>query len=253
MRKALILICIVIHIKSTAQQVLPVTDSLPAILDGLRAGYSITEQSEKEVGSKGNFSRYKLRFFVTNTGTEAKIFLQKSGFLNSGSAAHDIVTFKCANATGARLTNKTATLQMNPCVMEATVEDKECGTDKINKNRRMVDIGYWIKPGETVATNTIMIVPLNEKPSMSVTFYPFNNGVVGSLSNHLIDQNNGNYEQHFVHLKNVGSNYYLNNQNGPVACSSIDYGWWSSQWEILPVAGSNNFIIKQMEKQFPQQ
>jgi hypothetical protein len=239
------LVCGCASTKLSAQQIFPVTDSLPANLDGLKAGYSITEQSEKEVGNKGNFSRYKLKFFVTNTSSEAKIFLKKSGLLNNGSAAHDIVDFKCSNATGARFTNKSITLQMSTCMIEASVEDKECGTDKKVKNQRFVDVGYWIKAGESITANCIMIVPLNEKPSMAATFYPNNNGINGTISNQ--PNNNGNnnhYTQTFVHLKNFASNNYLNNQNGPVACTTIEYGWWSSQWELLPVNGTSNFQIK---------
>ena len=167
MRTICLLLFIACRFPAIAQQSapIPVTDSLPAMYQGLQAGYSITGASEKEVGNKGNFSRYKLRFFITNTAPEAKLLMQTPGFLfKVGSVSPEIVQFKCANATGARLTNKEATLRLQPCNIEATVDDKECGTEKVVQNRRIVNIGYWIKPGETVAANTIMIVPLNEKP-----------------------------------------------------------------------------------------
>ena len=58
---------------STAQPFFPVTDSAPALVNGLQAGYIITGESEKEVGKKGNFSRYKVRFYITNTTSETRV------------------------------------------------------------------------------------------------------------------------------------------------------------------------------------
>ena len=245
MKKLLLFFCIFATTKTYAQQALAVSDSLPALMDGLKAGYAITDASEKEVGNKGNFTRYKLKFYVINTGNEAKILMQKQGLLfNSGSASPDIAEFKCTNATGARLTNKTATLRMQPCKIEATVEEKECGSDKIVQIKKLVDIGYWIKPGETIVMNTVMIVPLNERPSMSVTFYPNFYGIAGSPVYNQTGQEAIAYQRGFVHIKNFASNHYLHIQNGPVACTTIDNGWWSAQWEILPVNGTNNFQIR---------
>jgi hypothetical protein len=245
MKRILLLLLIAAHARAFAQQdpVFAVTDSLPANYDGLKAGYTIVERSEKEVGDKGNFSRYKIKFFVTNTSSEAKIFLKKSEFLNQGGASHYLANFKCSNATGARLTSKTVFIEMKSCVIEATVEDKECGTDKTNKNQRMVDVGYWVKPNETISTNVIMITPLNELPNMTVTFYPFNNGIIGNVSNRDISSNNNS--KSFVRLKSFTGNYYLHTQNGnTVNCGTIDMDWWSAQWEIIPVNGTSNFQVQ---------
>ena len=245
MKKILFALIVHLSITAVAQQNMVVTDSIPVTYQGLKAGYLITDASEKEVGKKGNFSRYKLKFYITNTGNEAKIVMQKPGmFFNTGSLSPDIAEFKCSNATGARFTNKNATLHQQPCRIDAMVDEKECGSDKVVQNKRLVDIGYWIKPGETIATNTIMIVPLNESPQVTVSFYPNTNSLVGSPVNNPTDPLASSNEQGFVHLKNFASNYYLHNQNGPLACTGIDNGWWSAQWEILPVNGTNNFQIR---------
>src|SRR6185369_13652820 len=87
---------------------------------------------------------------------------------------------KILNATGARLTVKEATLQAHPCIMDAIVEDKDCTTGKVVQNKRPVNIGYWIRPGETIAGNSIVIVPLNQKPDMTATLFPINNAPVVS-------------------------------------------------------------------------
>ena len=226
-----------------AQQTFTVYDSLPVTVNGLQAGYSISSESEKEVGKKGDFSRFKIRFYLTNTSSQAQILYRKPAIIGgSGSLSPILALFKCTNATGARLTNKMASMEMQPCRIEATVEDKECGTDKTVQHVRQVDIGYWIKPGETITRTYPMIVPLNQKPEVTVTFYPENGSQTGSLVS-TPDNNNQQRLEEFVRLKNVFGNTYIHNQNGPLACTDIDYNWWSAQWELVAVAGTNNFQI----------
>jgi hypothetical protein len=274
MKKIFLTALIGVQVNVFAQTSLPVYDSMPVINEGLKAGYDITGASEKEVGDKGNFSRYKIRFYVANTSSEAKLILYKPNSFNfGGSVSPDLVQFKCSNATGARLTNKEATLKANPCIIDALVDEPDASSGKTVQKKKPANIGYWIKPGESITANTIMIVPLNEKPKMTVSFFPnsasmgaavvnnnnngyttsnnnnsYNNGQNNSNNGYTNSQNNNNsqsnYFQGFLHIKNFSSNYYINNENGPAACTSIDYGWWSSQWEILPVNGTNYFVIK---------
>lgn len=230
--------------KIMAQEAMAITDSFPALFQGLKAGYTILDASEKEVNDKGNFSRFKIHFFVTNISPSAKFILQKPGFgLNIGGVSPNAVQFKCLNATGYRLTNKETTLQFSTCKIEANVEDKVCGTDKTVINRRFVDIGYWIKPGETIAANSIMIVPLGEKPNMTVTYLPNSNTIIATPLNNEY-QPAVAIQQNFARIKSFATNNYLNNQNGPLACTTINDDWWSSQWEIIPVNGTNNVLIR---------
>ena len=65
------------------------------------------------------------------------------------------------NATGARLTSKRLTLQAPACNVMAVVEDKDCNSNKTVQNKRLANIGYWIRPGETIHADVIVIVPLN--------------------------------------------------------------------------------------------
>lgn len=242
MKQLFAILFLLTGIPALAQQEMPVYDSLSASFQGLKAGYSISGASEKEVGKKGSFSRYKIRFYVTNEGPEAKLFLNRSGgIFNNASASNKVAVFKCRNATGARFTNKEATMQMQPCKIMATVEDKECGSEKINLNRRQVDVGFWIKPGETITVNSIMIVPLNEKPDMAVVFFPENNGTIATAN-----ATNGteNTEPGFHRIKNFSAGNYLHVQNGPLNCSGIDFGWWSAQWEIVPAGGSGLYQVR---------
>lgn len=244
MKKLLFGLSILCGITIRAQQTFSLTDTTPVTVNGLKAGYSITDESEKSVGKKGDFSRYKIYFYLTNTSNEAKIMYKKPNFHGHfGPLSNIVALFKCTNATGARMTNKQATMELQPCRIDATVDDKECGTEKIVQNTRQVDIGFWIKPGETVSKTYPMIVPLGQKPVVTVTLYPEPANQVGTMMNNTYDQNQ-NYQQEFVRIKNLSNTTYLHNQDGPVNCSPIDFNWWSAQWEILPVNGSNYFQIR---------
>jgi hypothetical protein len=265
MKRTIALLLICVQANAYTQQTLPVTDSMPAMSEGLKAGYDIAGASEKEVGDKGNFSRYKIHFYVTNTSNEAKLILYKpSSSIFGGSASPELVKFKCSNATGARFTNKEATLSAKPCIIDALVDELDAASGKTVQKKKPANIGYWIKPGESISSNTIMIVPINEKPSMAVSFFPN----TGSMGGTVINSNNNNYDnnnfsntnysnnnngnfntaqnipQSFIRIKNFASNNYLHNQNGPMACTAINHDWWSAQWEMLPVNGTNYYQIK---------
>lgn len=250
-----------------AQASYSVSDSLPIIQNGLQIGYNITNQSEKEVGSKGNFSRYVIVFYVTNTTGEAKIILHKPGWnlLNSDVSAN-IVQFDCINATGARLTAKTATIAAKQCNIIASVEDKDCSNNnKTVHNQRPVDIGYWIQPGETISNKQIMIVPLNERPNMRATITLNSNSMIGSVENSSYSNTASNYSNPssnntgsanmpyanaavFYRIKNFWKSTYLNNQTGPVTCSNVMDGWRSAQWQLIPVSGTNYYLLQNRAK-----
>lgn len=184
MKPLIILIALAFcQLHSIAQQPYPVTDSAPVLLNGLQAGYTITGESEKEVGNKGEFSRYKLRFYVTNTTSEAKLlFMMQRGdpVMHAANAAPELVRFLCRNATGARFTSKECSLSATTCTLEVLVDDKDA-SGKIVQNRRLANLGYWIRPGETISTNVIMIVPLNERPAVTAVFFPVMNSFAASV------------------------------------------------------------------------
>ena len=257
-----------------AQETFTVTESAPATAANLQFGYNIVSEKEKEVGDKGNFSRYSLNFFVTNTSPEAKIIFYKPGFnLLGNDVSPTLVFFKCLNATGARLTSKEVQLQAKACNIMAAVEDKDCASGKTVMNKRFAQIGYWIKPGETISARTIVIVPLNERPDVRATLFSqgaFVGSAVGANYGPNAGQGYGgggsypnnqqqapppqrrnalNIPQNFVKLKNVSANIYLNNEGGPLTCSTINNDWWSAHWQFIPVEGTNYFRIKNQWKE----
>ncbi len=220
-------------VKGFEPKTFTVTDSTPVIYNGLKAGYEIKDESEKSVGKKGDFSRFKIKFYLTNVSTEAKIMYRNLDFGgHSGPINNNVALFKCSNATGARLTNKMAMMELQPCKIQAMVDN----------NKVMADIGYWIKPGETVSKTYPMIVPLNEKPTVTITFYPEVGNQAGTLMN--VDNQQSNNNAGFARIKNFAANTYLNNQSGSLACTAIENGWWSADWEIIPVQGTENFVLR---------
>ena len=249
-----------------AQQLFTVSESSPAVAEGLQFGYTIVNEKEKEVGDKGNFSRFSLNFFITNTAADAKMLLYKPGFnLLGNDVSPTLVQFKCLNATGARLTSKEVLLQAKACTIMASVEDKDCASGKTTQNKRMVQVGYWIKPGETISARTIVIVPLNERPDVKATLYS-QGAFIGSavVADYGAGQQNTypnnqqqrplqrtalNIPQNFVKLKNIAANGYLNNEGGPLTCSPINNDWWSAHWQFIPVEGTNYFRIKNQRKE----
>ncbi|MFN8242942.1 MAG: hypothetical protein U0X40_02705 [Ferruginibacter sp.] len=229
-------------VKGFFPQTYVLSDSSPAAeYNGLKAGYEIRETEPDS--KKSNQSRYKIYFYLTNTSNEAKIMYRNAGFPgHAGPISNNIAQFNCSNATGARLTNKMATMEMQPCLLEATVTDKDCSSGKEVQNSRQVNIGYWIKPGETVSKTYPMYVPQNEKPKISVTFYPEVANQTGSFIQ--MSSQPAAAPQNFVHIKNYSHSTYLNNQPGYLQCSVIENGWWSADWELVPVPGTENFNIR---------
>ena len=48
----------------------------------------------------------------------------------------------------------------------------------------------------------------------------------------------------FVHIKNAGDHTYLNCKNGVLGCTAIDCSWGGAQWDLIPVPGTNSFLIR---------
>ena len=236
-----------------AQSIMPVTDKEPATFASITMGYTIKSTEVKAVSDKGNFSRYSIRFYVTNNSPEAKIMLYKQGWNVLGNVSDKLAQFNCLNATGARFTSKEATINATECNVLADVDDQVAGTNKTVKNRRFVQIGYWIKPGQTISTDAIMICPLNELPKMEVTYLANQLTAVGSaeappISRETFYHNESPLSpgngQGFVKIRNLFTTTYLNYETNVMHSSAIDAGWWSAQWQLIPIPGTRYFNIK---------
>lgn len=256
MKKILWLLLVLPVANVFSQNTYAVTDATPVNVNGLIMGYTIKSEEEKEVGNKGNFSRFSVKFYVTNSSSESKIMLYKDGFNPLNNVSDQLAQFNCRNATGARFTSKSATLQAYPCNVLALVDDKDAGGKDV-KNKRFVQIGYWLKAGQTVSTSAIMIVPLNQKPDMEVIYLAnalqpiASAGYSNALSNGPAYNNSSSnggqgmppgpagipfrFTNGYVKIRNAFTNNYINIEKGPLSSTAIDSDWWSAQWQIIPV------------------
>jgi len=225
-----------------------ITDKQPALVDGLEMGYTIKSTEVKAVSGKGDFSRYSVSFYVRNTTPLGKIMLYKQGWNILNNVSDQLAQFNCLNATGARLTSKEAVINAEACNVLAIVSD--CDPKKNNKNKQFVQIGYWIKPGQTISTSAILITPLNTLPDMQVTYLaaqltPLSDAAIGGPQ---MVQTPGpqnvppppppSYgpggDEPFIKLKNNFYNdKYVNTQQGPPQSTQITPDWWSAQWQVI--------------------
>ena len=129
-------------------------------------GYSVKNISAKEVSNK-DFSRYEVTLYATNKGECSRIILtgQSLGILESD--INVLASFDCINATGQRLTSKSGTVTAKPMYVTARVSTKDSQGKSITENQR-VQIGYYIRSGETVNNSVIFLVPANSKPEIKV-------------------------------------------------------------------------------------
>jgi hypothetical protein len=238
-----------------AQSAYQVTDSQSVNLNGLTMGYKIKSEEVKAVGDKGNFSRFSVSFYVTNPTSEEKIIMYKQGWNILNNVSDQLAKFNIINATGARLTSKEALISAAPCNVLADVEDKDCATNKTTKTKRFVQIGYSIKAGQTFSATAIVIVPLNEKPNVEVTYLgnllqptasaSYHEPPPGYNPNQLPPPAPGRVNlDDFIKIRNAATNTYVNVETGAPRASAIDVGWWSAQWNLTRLPGSRIYVIK---------
>lgn len=157
-----------------SQPATKITDEEPVEIDGILYGYNIKNESTKEAGGK-DMSRYEVTLYATNKSNCLKLFLfeRRNAFNDVATAQDDLAKFDCKNATGQRLTSKSGNIRARPfySIAKANIKDCTSGKDKLQDIR--VQIGFALRPGETVTNNIIVIVPLGEKPSFQVS--PFFN------------------------------------------------------------------------------
>lgn len=149
-----------------AQTAYDITEDQPAVLNGVEYGFTIRNESRKEVGTKGTFSRYEVTIFVTNKSGCTKLFFPKQTLL--GTQNNDLLAqFDCLNATGVRMTAKGGTIRAKPFYVPYTTTAKTADGKTVN-NTIQVQAGYWLPNGETVSNDIILIVPDGERPRLKV-------------------------------------------------------------------------------------
>lgn len=153
-----------------AQTAYDITESQPAVFNGVEYGFSVRNESKKEVGGKP-FNRYEVTIFATNKSSCTKLFFPKQTLF--GQQNNDLLAqFDCLNATGARLTAKNGSVRAKPFFVPYTTSTKTADNKTVT-NTVQVQAGYWLRNGETVASDLILIVPDGEAPRLKVRVQEF--------------------------------------------------------------------------------
>ncbi|MEZ0484834.1 ABC transporter permease [Fibrella aquatica] len=152
-----------------AQQSADLPPDEPVVMNGIEYGYTIRNESKKDVGNKGSFSRYEVTLYVTNRSGCSKIMMPRQTF--TGLQYQDLLAdFDCLNATGMRLTSKSGTLKAKEFFVPYSTSAK--GPDgKMVTTSVQVRVGNMLRNGESVANDVIFIVPEGEKPSLRVRMH----------------------------------------------------------------------------------
>lgn len=137
----------------------------PHLLNGIEYGYEIRNERRKEV-KKEEFSRFEITAYITNKSGCSKLLLPNRTLF--GIDYQDVMAdFDCVNATGKRMTSKSAKVRAKDFNTPYTYIIK--GADgKDFKNNVMVKVGNMLRNGETITNNFVVIVPDGEHPMMKV-------------------------------------------------------------------------------------
>lgn len=146
-----LIICYAAH-----AQVTDLEEKKPVTVDGIEYGYIIKNEQTK--AAKGEeYGRFEITLYATNKSGCTRLFADRSSTYSSD-AANLLATYNCVNANGKRLTAKSGMVKARD--FNVNVKMKE-GDKEVT---RWVKAGYMFRNGETLKTNIIVLVPLNERP-----------------------------------------------------------------------------------------
>ena len=150
---------------ASAQILYDVTSNRPVQVNGLEYGYSVRNESTREVINLGTFKRYEITVYVTNKSGVTKLMPCRQtsfGVRNQDLLAH----FDCLNATGAKLTSKTTAVRARPMPTPSVAASTTTADEKTLATALQPD--HMLANGETITNNVIVLVPDGEQPKMRV-------------------------------------------------------------------------------------
>ena len=151
-----LLLTMLVVFGTVSAQLADLEEKKPVTIDGVEYGYIIKNEQTK--AAKGEeYGRFEITLYASNKSGCTKLFADRSSTY-SLDAANLLATYNCTNANGKRLTAKSGTVKARD--FNVNVKLKEGDKDVI----RTVKAGYMFRNGETLKTNIIVLVPLNERP-----------------------------------------------------------------------------------------
>ncbi|MDX2049126.1 MAG: hypothetical protein SFU87_20230 [Chitinophagaceae bacterium] len=165
MKLTVLLIAVLSNVTLLAQSVFTIEENKPVEIDGIEYGFIINNESKREVGDRGTFSRYEVTAYALNKSNCSRIILYSNYSSLYSSDENAMARFDCTNATGYRLTSKSATLRMGTFYVPVKKEFKD-DKGKTQITTENVQAGYIFRKGQTIRDKFTVIVPLNEKPAI---------------------------------------------------------------------------------------
>ena len=151
----LLLTMLMILGNAQAQQT-DLAEKKPVTIEGIEYGYIIKNEQTKT--AKGEeYGRYEITLYATNKSGCTRLYADRS-YTYSTDAANLLATFNCINANGKRLTVKSGTVKARDFNLNVKVKENDKDVTRLTK------AGYIFRNGETLRTNIIVLVPLNERP-----------------------------------------------------------------------------------------
>jgi len=140
---------------TTQAQLTDLEEKKPATIDGIEYGYIIKNEQTKN--AKGEeYGRFEITLYATNKTGCTLLFADRS--YSYSTDANLLATFNCVNANGKRLTAKSGTVKARDFNVNVKVKENDKDVTRLTK------AGYIFRNGETIRTNIIVLVPLNERP-----------------------------------------------------------------------------------------
>ena len=128
----------------------------PVTIDGIEYGYIIKNEQTKN--TKGEeYGRFEITLYATNNSGCTRLYAESPNLFLSD-AANLLATYNCINANGKRLTAKSGTVKARDFNVNVKVKE---GDKEVT---RLAKAGYMFRNGETLKTNIIVLLPLNERP-----------------------------------------------------------------------------------------
>ncbi len=141
----------------------------PYLLNGIEYGFEIRNEQKKNI-KKEDYERFEINAYISNKSGCTKLLLPNQTLF--GLDYQDVLAeFDCVNATGKRLSAKSAKVRAREFNAPFTYTTK--GADgKDVKNNVRVKVGNILRNNETMYQNFTVLLPSGERPKMRVRVIP---------------------------------------------------------------------------------
>ena len=141
-------------------QITKLEENTPVISNNIEYGYVIKNVQQKNI-KDDSYSRYEVTIYASNKSGCTKLYADRvpSSITDQ---VNLLATFDIINANGRRLTAKSVKITVPEFYVTVKVDENGKEITKQTK------AGYILRNGESIRTSIIVLVPLGEKPNITV-------------------------------------------------------------------------------------